>query len=864
MATASSQSYYNEVQSIFIELFDRPAATAGYNYFGSELATGANPVTVFGQISGSAEVTSSVTINSLFENLLGRAAGAPALAFFGGEMTAGQTIANIASQIYTDVLNESHTSQDYMVMTDKIAYANNYTGYLATNPSFTYNTANAQAYINQVTPAGVMTGTVTSSTAPSVSAFVAGTTVNLVASSTSYIEPSTSGIVNFVDNLSATGTAGSTISNYILQAGAGNATLTVTSSGSGYSSFTLPTSMSGVSNINMTDLATTPTIDFSKANGVTNIDVTPLSTVNFTSTNKFTITDAQTLTINADKLASTNAVNIASTGTSVSIDLNNVGNNTATSDYAAITVTGPSSSSKTTSVTLSSLASSKNYISINDGTNSAVSSITAKGAGAMTLLSTASDTNLATLTADNTGALTFNIANSDFASAFTFDGTAGSGQQTIDLGTGPTSGNTYTFDGGTNANNTVDVNYAATGTDLDTYLNTAVNFDTLNFTALDTNVINLTQISSGFNEINLSVAGATSTADSLFTFIGASNTDNFNILSSGASSSIVLGLNVSDAINNSIANVTVGNSSTTGLSYVGVSSYNSSLPAGYSNPQTLNITSEGVKGDTNTITLLTVADGAHVNITSGGSEALTITSLTDGNAGSGGVTFNAGSFAGALTLTDSTTTTNDTITLGSGTDSVTLSNTAAGGTDTVTLGSGSDVVTTAAGSDIINANTGSAALATINADLTLYGTQTTINTWATSPFDTISISNFGPNVTVDLDNTSTVAAVTSFAHYTTAITSTDTYTQAISAVVSAVETAASAAATNADHLVWFQYAETGGATNTYLVNVSVYDNAGTNNYTDSVVQLVGTASTLATTLGSATASATSSSIVIHG
>jgi hypothetical protein len=862
MATASSQSYYNEVQSIFIELFDRPAATAGYNYFGSELATGANPVTVFGQISGSAEVTSSVTINSLFENLLGRAAGAPALAFFGGEMTAGQTIANIASQIYTDVLNESHTSQDYMVMTDKIAYANNYTGYLATNPSFTYNTANAQAYINQVTPAGVMTGTITSSSMPAVNAFVAGTTVNLVASSTSYIEPSSNGIVDFVDSSAK---SLNNISNYILQAGAGNATLTVTDTAANdYSTFTLPTSMSGVSNINMTDLATAPSIVFSGASGVTSIDVSPVSTANFTGVAEFTIADTQTLTINADNLASSNVLEVVSTGTSVAIDLNNVGNNTATGDYAVITVNGPSSSSKTTSVTLSSLASSHNYVSISDGSSSAVSSITVKGAGATTLLSTANDTNLATLTADNTGALTFNIAtNSDFASAFTFDGTAGSGQQTIDLGVAPTSGNTYAFDGGTNANNTVDVNYAATGTQLDTYLNTATNFQTLNFTALDTNVINLTQISSGFHDINLSVAASTSTAASLFTFIGASNTDNFNILNSGTSGSIVLGLNVSDAINNSIANVTVGSSSTTGLSYVGVSSYNSSLPAGYSNPQTLNITSEGVKGDTNTITLLTVADGAHVNITSGGSEALTITSLTDGNAGSGGVTFDAGSFAGALTLTDSTTTTNDTITLGSGTDNLTLSNTAAGGTDTVTLGSGSDVVTTAAGSDIINANTGSAALGTINADLTLYGTQTTIGTWATSPFDTISISNFGTNVTVDLDNTSTAAAVTSFTHYTTAITSTDTYAQAISAVVSAVETL-STPATNADHLVWFQYAETGGATNTYLVNVSVYDNAGTNNYTDSVVQLVGTASTLATTLGSATASATTSSIVIHG
>jgi hypothetical protein len=181
---STSQSYYNETQAIFIELFDRPAGAPGYDYFGSELATGADPITVFGQISGSPEVTAGVTITSLFENLLARAPLAPALAFFGGELAAGQTIANIANQIYQDVLNEPSTSQDNMLITDKIAYSNNYTDYLIANSGFAYNTDNASAYINQVTPAGVMSGVIptppTSSSMPSVGTF-SYCTVNVAA-----------------------------------------------------------------------------------------------------------------------------------------------------------------------------------------------------------------------------------------------------------------------------------------------------------------------------------------------------------------------------------------------------------------------------------------------------------------------------------------------------------------------------------------------------------------------------------------------------------------------------------------------------------------------------------------------------------
>ena len=135
MATASSQSYYNEVQSIFIELFDRPALAAGHNYFGSELATGANPVTVFEQIAGSPEVSSSLTVPTLFENLLGRAPAAAGLNFFNGELAAGMTISQVASQIYFDVLGEPTNSQDPMVMQDKIAYANYYTWHSAASSS---------------------------------------------------------------------------------------------------------------------------------------------------------------------------------------------------------------------------------------------------------------------------------------------------------------------------------------------------------------------------------------------------------------------------------------------------------------------------------------------------------------------------------------------------------------------------------------------------------------------------------------------------------------------------------------------------------------------------------------------------------
>ena len=727
MATASSQSYYNEVQSIFIELFDRPAGTAGYNYFGSELATGANPVTVFGQIAGSSEVSSSLTVNTLFENLLGRAPAAAGLAFFNGELAAGMTIAQVASQIYFDVLNEPTNSQDYMVMTDKIAYANSYTGYLAGNPSFTYSTQNAKAYITQVTPAGVMAGTVTATTMPPVNSFVAGTTVPLLSSSTSYIEPSNLGIVNFVDNLAATGTpkpAGQSIGNYILQAGAGDATLTVTSSGTGYSSFTIPTNMSGVSNIVMSGLATAPTVDFSGATGVTNITVSPLLTstppLNFTGTAEFTISDTQTLTIKNDDQSSSNVVKVVSTGTSVAIDLNNVGayvSSTSTVYPAAITVTGTSSSSKTTSVTLSSLANSTNYVSISDGTHSAVSSITVKDAAATastTLSSTSTDTHLATLTADNTGALTFNIANSDFASAFTFDGTAGSGQQTIGLGAAPTTGNTYTFDGGTNANNTVDVNYGAATSALYAYLGSAVNFQTLDFTSADTTsaasiILGSHGISTSFDNFILGNAPT-----GIYAFSGVTNSDHFAVTASATGT-----LAISDGTGYNTANVAFasslatsvksGTSLTTLSVTLGTLDTNAATGAGNSNPSIVNITSNdgaanGANGTsagtsnevTNTITTLTVGDGATVNL-SGTDTYNTFNATIDNGTSSPtqGVTFNASGFAGTLGATAGTSGIGYTFTLGSGADTITTNT---GANDTITVGTASTA------SDTINAN----------------------------------------------------------------------------------------------------------------------------------------------------------------
>ena len=367
MATASSQSYYNEVQSIFIELFDRPAGVPGYDYFGSELATGANPVTVFNQIAGSPEVSSSLTVTDLFENLLGRAPAAAGLSFFNGELAFGMTIAQVASQIYFDVLNEPHTSQDYMVMTDKIDYANNYTDYLIANSGVAYNTPNASAYINLVTPAGVMAGTIptppTSASMPSVATFIAGTpvlpssstvssVVSISAVQTNYSEPSAAGAITFVANDSGSSVIvnGVSVSNGStppgsvlssadsLSAAAGNSALDIfaypTTAGSQTSgtygadyATLLPSSMKGINTIYIDNNSNSLNTGSGAAASVSNIIVNNAvsdDSGNTASTNYFTdiytITPSQNLTYEN----STWGAVIDSTGTSANVTLDDV------------------------------------------------------------------------------------------------------------------------------------------------------------------------------------------------------------------------------------------------------------------------------------------------------------------------------------------------------------------------------------------------------------------------------------------------------------------------------------------------------------------------------------------------------------
>ncbi len=133
METASSQSYYNEVQSLFTEILDRPAGVSGYDFFGNELASGTPIGTVFNQIAGSAEASADINnmtaeqqVTYLFENLLGRAPLSGGLTYWSAQI-ATQGIAAVAQGIYNDVLGEPITSADHMVMGDTIQGDNFFT-----------------------------------------------------------------------------------------------------------------------------------------------------------------------------------------------------------------------------------------------------------------------------------------------------------------------------------------------------------------------------------------------------------------------------------------------------------------------------------------------------------------------------------------------------------------------------------------------------------------------------------------------------------------------------------------------------------------------------------------------------------------
>ena len=841
MATASSQSAYNEVQAIFIELFDRPAATAGYNYFGSQLATDSTtPTAVFNQISGSSEVTSSVTVNSLFENLLGRAAGAPALAFFGGELTAGQSIANIANQIYNDVLNESHTSQDYMVMTDKIDYANKYTGYLATNPSFTYNTANAQAYVNQVTPAGVMTGAVTSvaSSMPAVNAFVAGTTVTVSTSAgTQYIEPSSKGIVDFVVTSNSSGLLPN-VTNDILQAGAGNATLTYNPSSSSStvkvdSNLPSASNMSGITTIQINNDGSSDSVNVAgyASEGVKSLIINAPTPASSTSAQTYKIAGTQTITIENTNASAQTIINVSSSAsTTVNAIVDNAGK--SSSDITTINLNGSSSSAKVATVNLT--ANGTDYVTLSTSAVSyaAVSTINiteTSSSAKLTLDPGTTLTSLTSITADNAGFLTLNLNGAGSSSAaFTFDGSKGSGQDTISLKAAPVS-SSYTFTGGTNANNTVDVNYAASASGLYSYLGTATHFQTLDFNYSSpignlSLVLGSHGISTSFDNFIIDNTLGSSTSAATLAFSGVTNSDTFHAIDTNIYGTLA----ISNATGNDTANIAFASSTAhpASITLAGLNTDNAgSAPAGNSNPTTINITSnDGVKGGviTNIISTLTVADGATVNLTGTDTyNAFTATDIKDGTTSPTlGVTFDASGFAGTLTVTDANTsiyTLNNTFTLGSG-------------TSTVYVGVGSDTVniTSATATDNINM---SSTVYTTNSDFL------TISNTTSGSFNTADNITFNSN-TASVDNGLNHVTYSSSASLSSDISSSITALHSTDAGTT-TETATAGTYYN-ESAQWFQ---SGG--NTYIVEdtnkyvVSTAGSTGTSTYSDQVVKLTG-------------------------
>lgn len=827
MATASSQSYYNEVQSIFIELFDRPAATAGYNYFGSELATGANPVTVFGQISDSSEVTSSVTVNSLFENLLGRAAGAPALAFFGGELASHtESIAGVANQIYNDVLNESHTSQDYMVMTDKIDYANSYTGYLATNPSFTYNTANAQAYVNQVTVPGVMTGAITSTNMPAVTSFVAGTTVDLVTTQTSYIEPASNGIVDFVLNsgASAAQTLSTTpsLANDTLQAGAGGATLTINdgsgaTSGSSTSAGISGVTMSGVSTIVVNGDSTTDKIDISGLTGVTGLTINQgvLTTNTLTTSDKYTVSSTQTLTL--ENVASGSSVDVNSTGTSANVSLDNVALtadlNVNSSSKSAIATLNLVNLSGTNTLTLNDTTSTLSAITVTSTDTSSKDSTTITGYGNIDSVNASADQ----------GTLTYIMPSSITNSSKAFTFTGGTGTDTVSLVSAPSSSITYAFDGNSAGTNTLEINYntSLTAADLKTYTNDASNFHNLLFgpsvsTSMPT--IDMANINSAFTNVTFS-SGATTidVKDALGTGSTGTSGDVFNI-----NQNITNSLTVSDASGNNAVNFTMGG----GFTVAAIDTY-LSPSAGVAPQSYINIVSNSSSAHSggNTITALNVADGATVNLSGSAALNVTLNDATTSPTPTAGLTVNAGSFAGTLNVNAVTANVPFTFTLGSGTDTITTNT---GANDTITVGTAS----TAADTITVNAvaaNTAvtvSSSYAVTNQDIITNGSA--LNTRDSFVFTTTGATT----VTITNENKSSL------------VTGATSLGDALSGVIHSLQ-ATDSASTTADSIAWFNY---GG--NTYVINDNSISTGPA--YLDEVVKITGTVN-----LSSATATVAS-------
>ncbi|HKL27281.1 MAG TPA: DUF4214 domain-containing protein, partial [Desulfuromonadales bacterium] len=187
--------YLDQVQSIFIAYYGRPADPAGLKYWAERLdAEGGNLDAIIDAFGTSAEaeelfggMTNEATVNTLYNQMFDRDADPAGLEFYVGQLESGEmTLSSIALDIYNGAQND-----DAVMLANKLAVANDFTASLDTDAEI-----NAYAGDDAAAAARDMLATVDADTDPQTFYGVDNTISQIVGGSVSGLFTLTESVVD--------------------------------------------------------------------------------------------------------------------------------------------------------------------------------------------------------------------------------------------------------------------------------------------------------------------------------------------------------------------------------------------------------------------------------------------------------------------------------------------------------------------------------------------------------------------------------------------------------------------------------------------------------------------------------------------
>ena len=654
MATAIT---YNELQALYLGLFDRPADAVGesywYNNSTSSSAT-ANALGGFASyysdnkggagVAGAAISSANINgeINNIYSDLLGVTPSSAAVAYWAGQFTAGTSIGSIVDQIFNIVENLPSGSpyiQDKTTMDARMSTATSYT---QANANVAYSNS---AYL--IEGQAIMTPTLTPWTLTTAIDNFAPVGNSLI---TGVIATSTTSTVNSLDTIKATGS---------------NNTFDIQIQSTAAIAGAVPT-------INVSGVQTTNIIS---AVGVSGTGAgNPLDTTSWTGLVALNVTASTGTDIIT--AASTTAVTVTDSKGNVTID-GGAGVTVSTSD-GTITI-GSSSALPTGNVTVTDSKIAANTIDIKGGVN-----VIATETGAVYASAAATNITIGSSSALPTGTVTVN-ATTGSLNANTIGAIAVTGGTVVNI-------NEYAGDKAATGTNVVMGNVSVTGTTATTAVtvNQAAVATGATASAATAGVVGVSAVSAAPGVNGVTAVSAVTPAAAVSAVVGVSADGTVKIQDSVApSASSAAAATVKGG---TISSVTLSNF---GAAYISSPALNTLSLSGTG--AAVNLYEGGVNGATDTTLTLDVNNLSGTAITDNsaqfttldvimGASSSTLTSFTDANL----ATLNV---QGSSVLTVTTATSATTVNVsgaagyaGSISDTTTTFNAAGStGTDTITI-----------------------------------------------------------------------------------------------------------------------------------------------------------------------------------